>query len=99
MRIAKLLRGATDEEVMPHPYMNLEAAKITIRARINQLEADGEPETKVDRIRDFWVLCDKVQKMTKPPPQVMPVGGAPGPAPAAGGVPALPPSAPPMAAE
>lgn len=98
MRLAKLLKGATDEEVMPHPYMNLDAAKATTRKWINMLEADGEEEKRVERIRDFWTLCDKVQKQTAPPPQVMPVGGAPGPAPSAGGVPPAPVAAMPPAA-
>lgn len=99
-RFAMLLKGATDEEVMPHPYMDLDYAKVLTRRKINALEAEKEAAEKVDRIRDFWVLCDKVQKMTKPPPQVMPVGGAPGPAPSAGIAPQpMPAALPPMAAE
>src|SRR5690348_17777657 len=66
-RLGRLLKGATDEQVMPHPYMNLDAAKETTRKWINRLEAEGEAEARIVRIRDFWTLCDKVQKATRPP--------------------------------
>lgn len=48
-----LLRGEAYADHMPQPYLNLELAKSMSANRINRLEADGEPDEKIDTIRQF----------------------------------------------
>ncbi len=101
-KLAKLLSGASFEDCMPHPYMDLEQCLSIASAQLNKLEAKGYPDSKLDLVRKFYeaaqkLVDDKKEKeaaLAAPPampPGAPPPMGAPPPAP-------MPPTAPPMAA-
>ena len=86
-RIEDLIQGKRSyEECAPHAWLELEMAKTIAASRINRLEADGEPDEKIDPVRRFYEDCAKLSSPPSPPPG--PASGGP-----EGGVPAAPPGA------
>ena len=83
----RVIEGASDEDTMPHPYMDLVLAKMKCKERINRLEANGDDPDVIDRLRDWWLSADKVEKAAPPAPP------APPPLPP-GAMPPVPPPAP-----
>lgn len=96
-RLQLAVEGKPDHEWIPTPDMDLAAAKLKSKARINRLEADGEEPEAIDRVRTFWMLADRMEKEATASAAAAtqgvapPEGGAPPPDPNA-------PAAPPMAA-
>jgi hypothetical protein len=97
----RVVEGANDEDTIPHPYLDLALAKMKCKERINRLEANGDDPDTIDRLRDWWLACDKVEKQEQarnaalngaPGGTVSAIQALPGSAP-----PGAPPMAPPMA--
>jgi hypothetical protein len=77
--------GDGDEPVVPNSYLALDLAFRLGVDRLNRLEADGMPEERLDRLRQWVEDVNELRKKAAPPPQMAamppPVGptGAPTP--------------------
>lgn len=92
-KIESVVRGGLNEGNMPHPYMQLELAMQLGTARLNEYEAKGYSEEKLDGLRKF---CEAVKALMPPPPPPPPPPGTPMP-PGAPPAPMPPPAPAPMA--
>lgn len=84
------------EANMPHPYMNLELAKLLATEKINALESDGASPGAVDSVVQWWETANELL-LRATATQVQAQAGAappPGPVPGDPGAPMVPP--PPM---
>jgi hypothetical protein len=97
MKLVKLLGGASFEDCMPHPYMDIDLCLTIASARLNEFECKGYPEEKLDKVRQFYEAAKKLKPAPAAP--LMPVvpPGMPGAGPPMA-PPPMPPPAPPMAA-
>lgn len=93
-KIESVISDGLSERNMPHPYMQLELAMQLGTARLNEYEAKGYPDEKLDALRQF---CEAVKKLMPPPPPPPAPPGPPG-APPPPGAEAAPPMPPPPAA-
>jgi hypothetical protein len=85
-KIESVMRGGLDENNQPHPYMQLDLALQLASERLNEYEAKGYSDDKLDGLRKFY---EAVKSKIPPPP---PPPAPPGPP----GMPPGPPGAPPM---
>lgn len=104
-RLAAASKGGYDEDVAPHPYMDLAECKRLARERINELESLGVDDKKIEPVREFWKHAHKLEQKARADeakisqgidptvPEPEPAPGAPPPGP-----PALPPGPGPMEA-
>lgn len=76
---AKIRQVLDGKDVVPEPYMNLELAKTELANKLNQFEADGIDDDKLDRLRQFFEDVIELQAQAAPPP--MPPGAPPPPMP------------------
>lgn len=112
-RLAKASKEGYSEDVAPHPYMDLAECKRLAREKINELEAKGVEDSKIEPLRDFWEHAHLLEqtaiaeanrvKQGIPPTGAPGAGGPPpgaAPPPGAGAPPPGPPpgEAPPVAA-
>lgn len=88
-RLEKVAKEGVNENTMPHPYLNLEIAKVMAKEAINEAESNGDDRAMQNLIK-WWEAADKLQKSLMPPPAppmaaAMP-GAAPPPVPAQQGM-------------
>ncbi len=95
----RVIDGANDEETMPHPYLDIQLAKFKCKERINRLEADGEPDEVIDRLRHWWDMADAIDQQQQARnaaangaqgKTIEAIQGLPGSAPPGGAPPATP---------
>ncbi len=107
-RIAMASKDGYDENSAPDPWMDLAECKRIARERINELEAKGVEDSKIDGVREFWKHAHKLEQRAAAEANQIAQGidpNAPAPPPPPGGPPPqqLPPGpmpgqAPPVAA-
>jgi hypothetical protein len=97
-KLAKALREGYSEDVAPHPYMDLADCKRIAREKLNELEAQGVSDEKLEPLRKFWLQAHKLEMAAKAEANQVAQGIDPN-APPPGAPPQLPPGeAPPVAA-
>ncbi len=98
-KIASVMKDGFNESNQPHPYLELNLAKKLAGDRLNEYEAKGYPEDKLDGLRKFYEAV--VSKMPPPPPAAVTPGALPpepGAPPPPGGPGPMPPPPGPMPA-
>jgi len=75
-KLDRIARGEQGEELMPHPYMDLQKTKDLGLRKINELEANGEPWDRIDAVIKF---LEDVDALLPPPPPPGPPPGPPSP--------------------
>lgn len=88
-RLKNLQAGEAFADNTPEPYMDLALAMKLSLDRINSLEADGYRDDRVDRLREFYEMAQRLQEENALPPEQPPAL----PEPPQGGIPAPPPEA------
>lgn len=109
-KIAKLVGGASFEDCMPHPYMDLDLCLTISSSKLNKFESKGYEDSVLDKLRKFYETAKKLRddELAKQKALAMPPGppGPPMPPPPPGAdmpppgppMPGPPPAMPPMAA-
>jgi hypothetical protein len=92
-KLSKALKEGYSEDVAPHPYMDLKECKRIAKERLNELEALGVSDEKLDALRKFWDHAHKLDLAA----EAEAVQVAQGINPNAGAMPGAPPPAPPPA--
>jgi hypothetical protein len=90
-KLSKALKEGYSEDVAPHPYMDLADCKRIAREKINELEAQGVDDEKLEPLRKFWEHANKLEQTAQANAAKVAQGIDPN-APAPGGAPQLPPA-------
>jgi hypothetical protein len=101
VKLAKLLSGASFEDCMPHPYMDLELCLTIASSKLNDYESKGYGYESLERLRQFYQAAqqeiDKKKAKEAPPPPPQGPPGPEGPPPPPGNDNAAPPEEVPAA--
>lgn len=60
-KLASVVLDGLNETNAPHGYMDLGECKRQSKELINALEADGEKQSKIEGVRDFWQMAHNLE--------------------------------------